>query len=79
LFDRKILIFMTSLNWKKFAHLHISPQTNGEMKNEESKIMEGGAEGGRKGKPRQNQRQNGKSVRVTKSDGSVGIRKGRTT
>lgn len=33
MFDRKILIFMTSFNWKKFAHLNISPQTNGKMKN----------------------------------------------
>lgn len=24
---------MTSFNWKKFAHLNISPQTNGKMKN----------------------------------------------
>lgn len=32
---------MTSFNWKKFAHLNISPQTNREMKNTESKIMEG--------------------------------------
>lgn len=39
MFDRKIIIFMTSFNWKKFAHLNISPQTNGEMKNKESEIM----------------------------------------
>lgn len=24
---------MTSFNWKKFAHLNISPQINGKMKN----------------------------------------------
>lgn len=41
LFDRKIIIFMTSFNWKKFTHLNISPQTNREMKNTETKIMEG--------------------------------------
>lgn len=39
MFDRKIIIFMTSFNWKKFTHLNISPQTNGEMKNKESEIM----------------------------------------
>lgn len=37
---------MTSFNWKKFAHLNISPQTNGEMKNKESKIMEAEGWGG---------------------------------
>lgn len=42
MFDRKILIFMTSFNWKKFAHLNISPQTNGQMKNKEHEIMKGG-------------------------------------
>lgn len=48
MFDRKILIFMTSFNWKKFAHLNISPQTNGKMKNKERKIMEGRWRGGKK-------------------------------
>lgn len=72
---------MTSFNWKKFAHLNISPQTNGQMKNKEHEIMKWGGVGwgGRKGRPGQNQRQHGKSRRVTKSDGSVGIRKGRRT
>lgn len=46
---------MTSFNWKKFAHLNISPQTNGKMKN---RVRQWKA-GGRKGKARQNQRQNG--------------------
>lgn len=41
--------------------------------------MEGVKKKKSKGKPRQNQRQNGKSRRVTKSDRAVGIRKGRRT
>lgn len=55
LFDRKILIFMTSFNWKKFAHLNISPQTNGKMKNR-VRQWNGVGGGGRKGKARQNQK-----------------------
>jgi len=39
LFGRKIIIFMTSFKWKKFTHLNISPQTNGEMKNKERERM----------------------------------------
>lgn len=53
MFDGKILIFMTSFKWKKCVHLNISPQTNGKMKNKESKIMEGRWKGGRKGKENQ--------------------------
>lgn len=36
---------MTSFNWKKFAHLNISPQTNGQMKNKEHEIMKWGGGG----------------------------------
>lgn len=54
MFDRKIIIFMTSFNWKKFAHLNISPQTDREMKNTESKIMEGRWRGEKK-KGKENQ------------------------
>lgn len=79
MFDRKILIFMTSFNWKKFAHLNISPQTNGKMKNKERKIMEGRWRGGKGKENQDSQRQNGMSRRVTKSDRSVGIRKGGRT
>lgn len=39
---------MTSFNWKECVHLNISPQTNGKMKNKESKIMEGRWRGGGK-------------------------------
>lgn len=41
---------MTSFNWKKFAHLNISPQTNGQMKNKEHEIMKWGGGGGVEGK-----------------------------
>lgn len=50
MFDRKILIFMTSFNWKKFAHLNISPQTNGKMKN---RVRQWNGVGGVEGKGKQ--------------------------
>lgn len=36
---------MTSFNWKKFAHLNISPQTNAKMKNRERQCNRVGGEG----------------------------------
>lgn len=68
LFDRKILIFMTSSNWKKFAHLNISPQTNGKMKNRVRQWK-----GGKERESRTESKTEWKSRRVTKSDRSVGI------
>lgn len=77
LFDRKILIFMTSFNWKKFAHLNISPQTNGKMKN---RVRQWNGVGGWKERESKTEsKTEWKSRRVTKSDRSVGIWKGRRT
>lgn len=41
---------MTSFNWKKFAHLNISPQTNGKMKN---RVRQWNGVGGVEGKGKQ--------------------------
>lgn len=67
---------MTSFNWKKFAHLNISPQTNAKMKNRERQCNR---VGGKEREIKTESKIEWKSRRVTKSDRSVGIRKGRRT